>query len=90
MDPDLDGSWESWTLLLDAEMIKPSGLPMGQNSPEDIDVWRAGHEFLLPVDIPYVRYIRLKIEETWGAQYRFMIDEMTFWGQEPSDILNDD
>ena len=86
MNPDPDGTWDSWTLLLDAEMIKPSGLPIGVNSEEDMQAFFEGNEFIFPLDIPDTRYIRMKVTETWGNQTRFIIDEVRFWGQEPSDI----
>jgi len=79
--------WDSWTLLLDGEMIKPSGLPLGSNSEEDMEAWRNGHEFTFPLDIPYVKYIRLLVKETWSGLERFQVDEVEFWGQEPSDIV---
>ena len=85
--PSTDGSWDSWTLLMDEEMIKPSGLPLGTTSEEDMEAWRNGHEFTFPLDVPYVRYIRLLVKESWSGIQRFQVDEMMFWGQEPSDIV---
>lgn len=87
MDPNPDGSWDSWTLLLDGEMIKPSGLPIGTNSDEDMEAYWNGNDIDFPLDIPYVRYIRFVCKETWGKMTTiFISDEMTLWGQEPSDI----
>ena len=85
--PSPDGSWDGWTLLMDDEMEKPSGSPMGTNTAEDMEAWSAGHDFSFPLDIPYVRYIRLLVKESWGNIERFQLDEIMFWGQEPSDIL---
>ena len=88
MNPDLDGSWDSWTLLLDGEMIKPSGLPVGTNSAEDIEAFYNGNDVSdFPLDIPYVRYIRFKCKELWGGmRTQFISSAMCLWGQEPSDI----
>jgi hypothetical protein len=87
MDPNLDGSWDSWTLLLDGEIIKPSGLPIGTNSDEDMEAWENGHDIEFPLDIPYVRYIRVLFKETWGNLKTLVFSaEMSMWGQEPSDI----
>ncbi len=86
MDPSPDGSWDSWTLLLDGEMIKPSGLPIGTNSDEDMEAYWNGNDIEFPLDIPYVRYIRFVVKETWGKMTTiFISDEMSLWGQEPSD-----
>ena len=87
MNPNPDGSWDSWTLLLDGEMIKPSGLPIGTNSDEDLEAWWNGNEIEFPLDIPYVRYIRFICKETWGKlSTMFISSEMSLYGQEPSDI----
>ena len=45
MDPDPDGSWDSWTLLLEGEVIKPSGLPPGELSAEDSEQCARGWDF---------------------------------------------
>ena len=89
MDPDPDGSWESWTLLLEGEVIKPSGLPAGQISDEDTQQCLSGWDFSFPVDNPPVRYIRIKCLKVFIPMYAFAISEVTFWGQEPSDVFND-
>jgi hypothetical protein len=87
MNPNLDGSWASWTLLLDGEIIKPSGLPIGTNSDEDMEAYDKGNDVDFPLDIPYVRYIRFICKETWGKMTTiFISSEMSMWGQEPSDI----
>lgn len=70
-DPSPDGSWVGWTLLKDVEIIKPSGLPIGQSnnpkfaSEEDIAQAIAGHEFKVSADAPPVRYIRIKSKKAW-------------------------
>lgn len=87
MNPNLDGSWDdSWKLLIDGEIIKPSGLPLGQFSDEDTQAYFDGHEFTFPLDMPYVRYIRLKVKETWIGGSTFILNQMWFWGSEPSDL----
>jgi len=88
MNPNPDGSWdESWTLLLDAEMIKPSGLPLGQMSDEDWVAMAEGNEFSFPLGTPYVRYVRFKVKETWGLLQSIHFSSIAFWGQEPSDVI---
>jgi hypothetical protein len=78
-NPNPDGSWTSWTRLADCESVKPSGLPLGQNSGADIAYANAGEEFLLPSGSPKVRYIRIKVLETWGVDVFATIAELTFF-----------
>ena len=82
MNPNLDGSWDpSWTLLMDAEIIKPSGLPLGQTNDEDELTRLEGHEFSFPLDIPKVKYIRFVCTETWGKALSYFMMQIAYWGQ---------
>lgn len=86
-DPNPDGTFDSWTKLMDCEVKKPSGLPMGQLTNEDKETAAAGDEFVLPLSAPPVRYIRFKIISTFanpagsvtGSSWLL---ELSFWGQE--------
>ena len=84
--PTPDGSWDCWTHLLDAEIIKPSGLPMGVASDEDAQAILAGFDFKFPGGVPLVRYIRIKVTATWGGDYIFNFSGLKFWGAEPDDL----
>jgi hypothetical protein len=87
MNPSPNGVFdESWTRLLTDEIKKPSGLPSGQNTEEDLAVLAEGHEFELPLDVPPVRYIRMKVTETWSKVKCFYVMEVAFWGSEPKDL----
>jgi len=91
MDPNPDGSFDdSWTLLLDDEIIKPSGLPVGNNSDEDRQAHLNGFEFVFPLDMPLVRYIRIKVKETWGNQQAVLLMQFVLWGDEVSVDVPDD
>lgn len=83
-NPAADGSWESWTKLMDGTSVKPSGLPIGTNSPEDIALVGAGEEFIFPENTPDVKYIRIKVLETWSGAKSFYIMQVGFWGAEQS------
>lgn len=79
-DPNADGSWDSWTFLRTCEAIKPSGSPAGTNTAEDIAAAQAGHEFVMPTNIPKTRYIRIKVLSHWGATATFQaMGELTFF-----------
>lgn len=63
--PSQDGNWSGWTKVMDCEMIKPSGLPVGTSNDEDLALAEEGHEFAFPLDLPPARYVRVKILSTW-------------------------
>lgn len=84
-NPSLDGDWSSWTLLDRFESVKPSGLPVGQNAPEDIAAGLAGEDYNFSTYDQAYRYIRFKVIKTWGARNEIMLQELTFWGT-PEDI----
>lgn len=76
--PDPSGSWAGWTKLMDCVSYKPSG--EGPVTAEDINyAVNLGEDFTFPDQIP-VRYLRFKINETWGFQSYVYINELTFWG----------
>lgn len=76
--PDPSGSWNGWTKLMDCESYKPSG--EGPVTTEDNNYAASlGEDFIFPEQVP-VRYLRFKINETWGFLDYIYISEMTFWG----------
>jgi len=77
--PGQDGNLDDWILLKDCEAIKPSGLPIGQNTDEDIDHLWAGDEFTFDEPIE-IRYFRVAIHETWDGSGYINASEMSFWG----------
>ena len=81
-DPNPDGSWDSWTKLLDGESKKPSGLPLGQLNDADRRQVQEGEVFAFPANIPSVRYLRIKVIETWnpGLSNRSFISELSLYG----------
>lgn len=81
-DPNNVDSWE----LLDHEiMVKPSGLPIGQVSNDDVETARNGHEYELPLETKAYRYIAWKHIDNWasiGGSLGFLhMSELKFWGQ---------
>ncbi|SFK56227.1 protein of unknown function [Porphyromonadaceae bacterium KH3CP3RA] len=75
-DP-LDG----WILLTECHSVKPSGLPLGQNSAEDEAYAAAGEEFVFPRDIPEVRYVRFEMLESWSGMLCSVVSELAFYGE---------
>src|SRR5690606_24027812 len=74
-DPAEDGSYDGWIKLLSCESVKPSGLPPGKKSSDDVEYAQQGELFVLPDDSPDIRYVRIKVLETWGnTDYMFASD----------------
>ncbi len=80
-DKPTDGSWDGWELILKCESIKPSGLPPGQNTQEDLEHARNGEEFEFDIDVPDVRYLRFKALSTFDGTTMVHFHELTFFGQ---------
>lgn len=82
-DKPVEDSWDGWTKLVSCESIKPSGRPNGDNTQEDIDRWLAGEEFEIPVEgLPAVRYIRVKVLDTWCHEGWILFSEFEFYKYE--------
>jgi hypothetical protein len=80
-DAPVNGTWDGWTKLMDVQSVKPSGLPVGQTTADDVALAQKGEEFDFPPGLPPVRYIRVRVNETWNKQNFIHIAELTFWGQ---------
>jgi hypothetical protein len=83
VNPNPDGSWDnSWIKLAESTVTKPSGRPLGDVAQEDIDAGKLGDELSIPLTMPRVRYIRVKIIEAFqpGASAA-NIAEISLWGQ---------
>lgn len=65
--PSQSGNWDEWEKIMDGEIIKPSNLPIGTMTDEDIATAESGHEFIFELTQEPLRYIRIVIESTWGG-----------------------
>lgn len=73
---------ESWTLLLDQEVVKPSGGAFGSpNTADDIEEANRGHEYMFDLDIPSIRYYRFQSLASWSGMEVSRIAEITLWGE---------
>ena len=77
--PASDGSWASWTKIGSYSSVKPSGLPVGENTQADIDYAMAGEEFTAPAGTPAFRYYRFKLLTNWGGSDFFTMEEVTLF-----------
>lgn len=76
---DVTSDLSGWTLLGSFSSVKPSGKPVGQNDPEDIEYAREGEDFLIPGNPPEVRYIRYRVLEAWKGTAAIAIGELDFF-----------
>ncbi|MCG8475772.1 MAG: DUF5126 domain-containing protein [Cytophagales bacterium] len=79
--PSKDGSNSGWTKLGTYESIKPSGLPDGQHSDEDMQAAKSGEECIIPIDAPPFRYLRYIMLENWSGGTDIHISEISIFGQ---------
>lgn len=77
--PGMDGNLDNWIKLRECESIKPSGLPIGQITDEDVSAAMAGDEFSFDQSVE-IRYFRLVVHETWDGAGFVDFTELTFWG----------
>lgn len=78
--PGQDGNLADWTLLKKCVAYKPSGLPIGQETDEDMVHFENGDEFTFDKQIK-IRYFRFAVYKTWDGAGYIDFGEMTFWGQ---------
>lgn len=79
-NPDPDGGWNNWTKLVEHEVVKPSGLSLGQLTADDVAAAARGEEMTIPLDKQGVRYLRVKVLETF-TNSACNIAEVSIWGQ---------
>ena len=78
-NPGPDGNLANWIKLGDVESKKPSGLPYGQYTEDDVNLYLNGEEF--EFDVPTeIRYFRLACNTSWDGGAFFGIAELTFFG----------
>lgn len=79
--PNPNGEFDdSWHILGTFEVIKPSGLPLGQTSAEDVTAAQEGHSFSFSGGTAPVRYIRFETLETFGQSPYVTMNELHFYG----------
>ena len=80
-NPNPDGSWESWTKLMDCSSKRPSGLPEGAlDTSDDYAAALKGESFDVPSTAPAVRYLRFKLKQNWMSTSALFIYETNIWG----------
>jgi hypothetical protein len=78
--PAQSGDWSNWSLLANCVSIKPSGLPQGTNTDEDIARARDGEDFIIPIESSPVRYLRILCKRTWADGTNFQLGEVEVFG----------
>lgn len=81
--PDVNEDTATWKFIGNFESVKPSGLPAGEVSNDDIQYAATdGEPFTVPLSAPPVRYLWVHCTETWGNATVVQFMEMTFWGDD--------
>lgn len=75
-NPDLD----SWTLMGEYEVNKPSGLPYGQENNDDLIAAQDGADYEIDIEKPAVRYLRIECLENWAGGEFMAISELHVYG----------
>lgn len=71
--------YTNWTKIGDFESIKPSGLPIGQNSNEDVELARGGEDFDVNPG-PAYKYFRVDVTKSWSGQPFICFMEFQIFG----------
>jgi hypothetical protein len=79
-NPPSDGSWNNWEKLGTFTQTKPSGLPYGSQSDEDYTQAYAGYSWSFRVDVPKMRYVRIKCLKNWVGTTYMTIAEVQVYG----------
>ena len=81
--PTLNGKWAEagWIKIGDFRTPKPSGSPLGTLTDEDLSAALNGHDFTISIDSPAVRYIRLRVNKTFGNTSNCYFAEVSFFGE---------
>lgn len=78
-----NGPWrDNWVLLGDFEVVKPSGLPLGQETEEDKVAEKNGFEFMFESSVGKIRYLRFVVKETWARTTALHINEVDIFGND--------
>lgn len=81
-DEPVNSSWDGWTKLMTCNSFKSSGKPVGENTDEDNAYIAKGEKFDFPSGIPEVRYVRIKVLDSWSGQGYVQFSEFTFYKSE--------
>ncbi|MEL7589080.1 MAG: DUF5000 domain-containing lipoprotein [Prolixibacteraceae bacterium] len=79
--PDQSGNWADWVKIMHCTVIKPSGSPLGTNTDEDVAALKAGHEFAFDLSQAPLRYVRIRVLDTWAGATFTHPAEVTFYGE---------
>lgn len=83
MDPNPNGDLDStWYVLGVFDNWKPSGLPLGENTEEDVQQAIEGNEFVFPLgDVKPCKYIRFEVLTLWAPSTHWYMSELALWGR---------
>ena len=87
----MDG-FKKYVILLDIKILFDSVIKVfkkeniyenkADESLDDIEAAKIGDQANVPLDMPRVRYIRIKCLKNWSNNYNICFTELTFWGND--------
>lgn len=80
-DYDPDGGWNNWVFLDRFNSRTPSGSVWPNYTADDMAYQRVGEDFMFTQPVPAIRYIRIKVLDSYGGVGKYQFCELTFWGQ---------
>ncbi|MCH4551116.1 MULTISPECIES: DUF4959 domain-containing protein [Aestuariibaculum] len=77
-----DGNLEdgTWTLMGEYEIIKPSGLPYGQEDNNDLIAAQDGADYEIDIEKPAVRFLRIECLLNWANGQYMAVSEVQVFG----------
>lgn len=80
-EPSIIGNWDEWILLGEFSIDKPSGILGNEETELDKEVATTGFPLRLD-NIMNIRYLRVKVLETWGKKWYTHIAELDILGDQ--------
>ncbi|WP_370479241.1 DUF5000 domain-containing lipoprotein [Tamlana flava] len=75
-----NGDLSGWIRMVDYEVLKPSGLPEGEETAADTEAGENGEDVLISIDKPKVRYLRIECTENWRGLEYMSVNEIAIYG----------
>lgn len=79
-NPTADGSYNNWTKISTAAVIKPSGLPSGTETAEDLAYALKGWGTEFEPGLPGYRYLRIRSLRNWENNFAIMAAQIDVYG----------
>ena len=76
-----DPDYANWIKIGEFESVKPSGLPIGTTSDEDLTYARRGEDFEIDAKAEAYQYYRVEMLKNWSGANYICFMEFKMWGK---------